>query len=123
MKGNISVEELILELRGGNLTEAAFYSALIIILAYMSSMIPPEVRGFQFIRPPHQEWMYGSKKPPHQFGYGKKHGPRSLEVNAGSERKHPLNGSWNYIDVMRELHKQSKKRMVEIQIADQMYTI
>lgn len=43
--------------------------------------------------------------------------------NAGSEKKQPSDDSWNYIDIMRELDSQSSKRTVEIQIADQMYTI
>jgi len=43
--------------------------------------------------------------------------------NAGSEKKQPLNGSWEYAESMRELDCQSSKKRVEIQVGDQMYMI
>ena len=62
------------------------------------------------------------------FGYGKGAGPRSITVtgatqNAGSDKKQPSSGSWNYIDVMRELDKQSNKKIITIEVADQVYSI
>lgn len=61
-----------------------------------------------------------------QFGYGKGAGPRSLTVtelarNAGSEKKTPASGSYNYIDVMEKLEKQSSNNSIEIQACDQIY--
>ena len=58
----------------------------------------------------------------------KKTGPRSLTVtgltqNTGSEKKDPSSGSYNYIDVMRELDRQSNTRIITIQVAGQTYTI
>jgi hypothetical protein len=60
------------------------------------------------IVPPHLQWLYGNNNKPGQFGYGKGAGPRSITVtgmtqNAGSEKKDPSSGSYNYIDVMREI--------------------
>jgi len=46
-----------------------------------------------------------------------------LTQNAGSEKKDPSSGSWEYLDIMKELKKQSSKRTVEIEIAAQIYTI
>ena len=43
--------------------------------------------------------------------------------NAGSDKKDPSSGSWDYVDVMRELDKQSNKKIITIQVADQIYTI
>lgn len=65
------------------------------------------------IVPPHLQWFYGN-----HFGYGKKAGPRSITIvgatqKAGLEKKQPSSGSWKYIDVIRELDKQSSKRTVE----------
>jgi hypothetical protein len=72
--------------------------------------------------------LYGNQRPHHQFGYGKSAGPRSITVteatqNAGSEKKQPSNGSWDYAETMRELNCQSRKKKVEIQVGDQMYII
>ena len=61
-----------------------------------------------------------------QFGYGKGVGPRTvtgMTQNAGSEKKYPSSGSWDYVDVMRELDKQSNKKIITIQVPDQIYTI
>ena len=46
-----------------------------------------------------------------------------MTQNAGSEKKYPSSGSWDYVDVMRELDKQSNKKIITIQVADQIYTI
>jgi hypothetical protein len=75
------------------------------------------------IIPPHLQWLYGNNYKPGQFGYGKGAGPRSSTViemtqNAGSDKKQPSSGSWNYVDVMRELDKQSNKKIITIQVAD-----
>ena len=64
--------------------------------------------------------------PPGQFGYGKSAGPRSITVtgmtqNAGSNKKYPSSGSWDYVDVMKELMKQSSNNRIEIQVGDQIY--
>ena len=65
------------------------------------------------IIPPHLQWLYGNQQPGNHFGYGKGSGTRSSTVtgltqNAGSEKKDPSSGSYNYIDVMRELDKQCR---------------
>ena len=72
------------------------------------------------IIPPHLQWLYRNQQPGNHFGYGKEAGPRSLTVtgltqNAGSEKKDP---SYNYIDIMRELDKQSNKKSITIQVAN-----
>lgn len=46
-----------------------------------------------------------------------------MTQNAGSDKKDPSSGSYNYIDVMRELDKQSNKKIITIQVADQTYNI
>jgi hypothetical protein len=78
--------------------------------------------------PPHLQWLYGNQQPGNHFGYGKEAGPRSVTVtgmtqNAGSDKKDPSSGSWDYVDVMRELDKQSNKKIITIQVADQTYNI
>ena len=80
------------------------------------------------IIPPHLQWLYGNNYQPGQFGYGKKVGPRSITIagmtqNAGSDKKYPSSGSWDYVDVMKELSKQSSNNRIEIQVGDQIYTI
>ena len=76
--------------------------------------------------PPHLQWLYGNNYQPGQFGYGKGAGPRSITViemtqNAGSEKKDPSFGSYNYIDVTKKLEKQSSNNSIEIQVGDQIY--
>jgi len=106
---SMSKEELITKLRGGCVEDwiAAFgiIIAIITVLNNVDAFQVPPAPGA--IVPPHLQWFYGN-----HFGYGKKAG-----------KKQPSSGSWKYTDVMRELDKQSSKRTVEIQIADQMYTI
>jgi hypothetical protein len=62
-----------------------------------------------------------NQQPSNHFRYGKYAGQRSLTVtgltqNAGSEKKEPSSGSYNYIDVMKELKKKksnvTKKRLI-----------
>ena len=78
--------------------------------------------------PTHLEQIYGNNRPGNDFGYGKGHGPRSITVtgltqNAGSEKKEPLKGSYNYVEVMKELDRQSSKKIVEIEVGDQIYIL
>ncbi len=78
------------------------------------------------IIPPHLQWLYGNQQPGNYFGYGKGAGPRSITAtgltqNAGSEKKDPSSGSYNYIDVMKKLEKQSSNNSIEIQVGDQIY--
>lgn len=80
------------------------------------------------IVPPHLQWLYGNNYKPGQFGYGKSAGPRSITVtgltqNAGSEKKDPSSGSWDYKEVMRELDRQSSKKRIDVQVGDQIYTL
>ena len=130
--GSISMKELILELRGGDLAEwgAKFgiAMAIITVLNNVDAFQVPPAPGA--IVPPHLQWLYGNQQPGNHFGYGKEAGPRSITIvgatqNVGSNKKELPSGSWKYIDVMRELYKQSSKKRVEIeiQIADQIYTI
>ena len=46
-----------------------------------------------------------------------------MTKNAGSEKKDPSSGSWEYTEVMQELDWQSSRKKVEIQFGDQIYTI
>ena len=77
--------------------------------------------NLHIIVPSHLQWLYGN-----HFGYGKEAGPRRVTVtgmtqNAGSDKKDSSSGSWDYVDVMSELDKQSKKKIITIQVADQIY--
>ena len=119
-------QSVINELRAGSrLTEAAWLLLTIWMLQQQSV-------GFQPVRkaspPPHLQWLYGNNDKPGQFGYGKGAGTRSITVtgatqNAGSEKKDPSSGSWDYKEVMRELDRQSSRKKVEIEVGDQIYTI
>ena len=78
------------------------------------------------IVPPHFQWLYRNQQPGNYFGYGKEAGPRSLTVtgmtqNSSSDKKYPSSGSWDYVDVMKELAKQSSNNRIEIQVGDQIY--
>lgn len=125
-----SKEQLISELRGGGFTEAAVLIGVIgalVLMAYISEgfQVSP---NRQAIVPPHLAWLYRNQRPGNDFGYGKGAGPRSLTItgltqNAGSEKKQPSSGSYNYVDVMKKLEKQSSKGKVEIQVGDQMYIL
>ena len=115
-------------LRGGSFIDIA--AALGIIGAIISLLTNDWSLAFQpnsnAIIPPHLQWLYGNQPPGNYFGYGKGAGPRSLTVtgltqNAGSEKKDPSSGSYNYIDVMKKLDKQSSNNSIEIQVGDQIY--
>lgn len=44
-----------------------------------------------------------------------------MTKNAGSDKKDPSSGSWDYVDVMRELDKQSNKKIITyLQNADEL---
>ena len=43
--------------------------------------------------------------------------------NAGSEKKYPSSGSWDYKEVMRELDRQSSKKRIDVQVGDQIYIL
>ena len=77
------------------------------------------------IVPPHFQWLYGNQQPGNHFGYGKGGcvTVTRMTQNAGSDKKDPSSSSWDYVDVMRELDKQSNKKIITIQVADQLYTI
>jgi hypothetical protein len=128
---SLSQEELITkitDLRGGSFVDVAAGLAVIAAIIILAS----NANGFQpnphVIVPPHLQWLYGNNYQPGQFGYGKGAGPRSITVtgmtqNAGSEKKYPSSGSWDYKEVMRELERQSNSKKVEIEFGDQIYTI
>ena len=82
--------------------------------------------NLHLIVPLHLQWLYENNYQPGQFGYGKSAGSRSITVtgmnqNAGSDKKYPSSGSWDYVDVMKELAKQSSNNRIEIQVGDQIY--
>jgi hypothetical protein len=120
-------QSAITEIRAGDsyVTQAAWLLITIWMLQHQSA-------GFQPVRqappPPHLQWLYGNNYQPGQFGYGKGGGTRTIRVtgatqNAGSEKKDPSSGSWEYKEVMRELDRQSSRKKVEIEVGDQIYTI
>ena len=128
---SLSQEELITKisnLRGGSFIDVV--AALGLIGAMIILLTNDWGLAFQpnphAIVPPHLQWLYGNNYQPGQFGYGKSAGPRSITVtglarNAGSEKKDPSSGSYNYIDVMKKLEKQSSNNSIEIQVGDQIY--
>ena len=82
--GSISMKELILELRGGDLAEwvAKFgiTMAIIIVLNNVDAFqVPPGT-----IVPPHLQGLYGNQQPGNHFGYGKGAGPRSITVTGAT---------------------------------------
>ena len=125
----LSKDELLTKinsLRGGDYVDVALALAIIGVVILIQSTSG----GFQpnpgFIVPPHLQWLYGNNYQPGQFGYGKGAGPRSITVtglaqNAGSDKKKPASGSYNYIEVMKKLEKQSSNNSIEIQVGDQIY--
>jgi hypothetical protein len=48
---------------------------------------------------------------------------KTTPQNAGSEKKEPSSGSWNYKEVMRHLQCQSTKKRINIQIGDQIHSL
>ena len=131
LKNNsINQEQLIgkiSNLRGGNFIDIVAALGLIgaIIILSTNAWTNPNANK---VAPPHLQWLYGNQQPGNHFGDGKGAGPRSLTVtrltqNAGSDKKDPSSGSYNYIDVMKELDKQSSKKKIDIQVAHQTYNI
>jgi hypothetical protein len=115
---SISTEEVILELRGGDIQDwAAALGIVITIITVLNN-----VSGFQLppgaIIPPHLQWLYKNNQPLNHFGDGKK-----AIQNAASQKKEPSSGSYNYIDVMKELKKQSHQKTLDIQVGNQSYII
>ena len=104
----------------------------LLVMSGLLLLLASESLGFQNqpnqngIAPPHLQWLYGNNYKPGQFGSGKGAGPRSITVtgltkNAASEKKDPSPGLYDYIDIMKELNKQSSKKRIEIQVGDQLY--
>ena len=128
---SLSQEELITKisnLRGGSFIDVV--AALGLIGAMIILLTNDWGLGFQpnpnGIIPPHLQWLYGNQQPGNYFGYDKGAGPRSITVtgltqNMGSEKKDPSSNSYNYIDVMKKLEKQSSNNSIEIQVGDQIY--
>ena len=128
---SLSQEELITKitnLRGGSFVDVAAGLAIIAAIIILAN----NANGFQpnphVNVPPHLQWLYGNNYQPGQFGYGKGVGPRSITVtgmtqNAGSEKKYPSSGSWDYKEVMRELDRQSSKKRIDVQVGDQIYIL
>nr|ULD16120.1 hypothetical protein [Cylindrotheca closterium] len=130
-KNSLSQEELItkiMNLRGGSFVDVAAGLAIIAAIILLAN----NANGFQpnphVNVPPHLQWLYGTNDKPGQFGYGKGVGPRSITVtgmtqNAGSEKKYPSSGSWDYKEIMRELDRQSSKKRIDVQVGDQIYIL
>ena len=113
-------------MKGGSFVDVAAGLAIIAAIIILAN----NANGFQpnphVNVPPHLQWLYGNNSQPGQFGYGKGVGPRSITVtgmtqNAGSDKKYPSSGLWDYVDVMKELAKQSSNNRIEIQVGDQIY--
>ncbi len=125
---SLSKEELITQisnLRGGSFIDVV--AALGVIGGIIILLINDWGLAFQpnphLIVPPHLQWLYGNNYQPGQFGYGKSAGQRSITVtgmtrNSGSDKKYPSSGSWDYVDVMKELAKQSSNNS---KVGDQIY--
>lgn len=64
MKGSITVDEAILQLRGGGKVKDISW---IIVYIWLFNLQNNQVHGFQQILPPHQEWIYkrANQRPPH----------------------------------------------------------
>jgi hypothetical protein len=128
---SLSQKELINKisnLKGGDFVDVAAGLAIIAAIIILAN----NANGFQpnphLIVPPHLQWLYGNNYKPGQFGYGKSAGPRSSTVigmtqNAGSDKKQPSSGSWDYKELMRELERQSSKNRIDIQVSGQIYMI
>lgn len=127
---SLSQEELINKirnLRGGSFVNVA--AGLAIITAII--IIANNANGFQYHPPVNFHFIerfYGTDFKPGQFGYGKGSGPRSITLkdrtqNAGSDKKPSSPGSLEYEKVWLELNRQSNKKVVEIEIGNQIYTL
>ena len=106
-----------LSLRGGGVGKNILIDvAMVLALVYLWNLnftmgFQPQPQFQPRIVPPHLQWLYGNNYKSGKFGYGKSAGPRSVTVtgltrNAGSEKKNPSAGSWDYKEVMRELDRQ-----------------
>jgi hypothetical protein len=130
---SLSQEELIKKitnLRGGNFIDIV--AALGLIGGIIILLINDWSLAFQLkpnaIIPQHLQWLYGNQQPGNHFGYGKGAGPRSITVtgaiqNAGSDKKQPSSGFWDYKEVMNELNRQSSKKRIDVQVGDQIYSL
>ena len=128
---SLSQEELITKisnLRGGVFVDVVAGLAIIAAIYLLAN----NANGFQpnphVLVPPHLQWLYGNNYKPGQFGYGKGAGSRSLTVtgmtqNAGSDKKEPSKGSYDYVEVMKALDCQSSKKIVEIEVGNQIYIL
>lgn len=131
----MSQEELIAELRGGDLKESI--AAIGVIMAFMVMLkniigveafqVPPNPGA---IPPPHLSWLYGNSKPDRHFGFETKAGPRSVIVtdatrNAGSEKNEPFKGSSDSVEMIEKLYRFSRNDQpkTEIPFADATYTV
>ena len=130
---SLSKEQLITKisnLRGGSFIDIVgalgIIGAIIILLTNdWGSALQPNPN---LIIPHHLQGLYGNNYQPSQFGYGKIAGSRSITVtgmtqNAGFDKKDPSSGSWDYVDIIRELDKQSNQKIIIIEVADQTYNI
>lgn len=120
------LNEFILETRGGDIEEVLGVIAVYLFFLWWDHMTAVEGLQSNLLPLPHLQWIYGDNYKPGQFGYGKGVGPRSITVtgmtqNAGSDKKYPSSGLWDYVDVMKELAKQSSNNRIEIQVGDQIY--
>ena len=131
INNELSQDELISKinnLRGGSLIDRAKYLVWLgLLIKKIDEILAFQPNANQII-PPHLEWLYGNHKPGNHFGYGKEYGPRSLAVtgltkNAGSEKKDPSSGSYNYIDLKQELKAKIKQKQITIEVAGQTYNI
>lgn len=135
-ENRISREELIAELRGGDIKD--YVTAIGVIMAIIGILFNiSDAEAFQIppgpgaIPPPHLSWLYGNSKDQHPFGFEKKSNPRSQIItdatrNAGSEKNQPFNGSLNYQEIMDQLGCQShhkKPKKIEIAILDETYIL
>lgn len=137
---SITKEELLTELRGGDMDDvrrvfgAVGFVCVVIIVINNWQIIEgfQAVQGFTRIRPPHLQLLdelFGNQRPRHDSGYGTlAPGPRSITVvgmtqNAGSEKKDPSSGSFNFKDVMDQIYKQVNKRKLSIEVGNEMYSI
>ena len=77
LDGSISMDEAILQLRGGGKFKDI---SLIVLYIWLYRLQNNHVEGFQPIRPPHQEWMPkgADQRPPYAGGYGSSNSGSSL---------------------------------------------
>jgi len=97
--------------------------AIIIMLTNSSAFVPNDNKMVA----PHLQWLYGDNYKSCQVGYGKGVGLGIKVIgviqNKGSKNDDSLSGSWDYKKVMRELHRQSGKEKIHVQVGDQSYIL